>query len=586
MRAEVDSGHAVGVFSSSVARLRRVLALLTDAIVLGSSLHHVLHLIQANPKNFPGNIEFHASQRDPVGAPIIVKLPDRGIQLRFDGPDQRLRLIEVIDFTKTRFTYDGKDILKQDRPKSQKGPTFKSIYTQFGPTTPGEFHPSKSKDATYDDYELSYPGVSFRFPVQAGTFKKGMRWAETVNFLYTSTVKPAVSMAVFNGESWPEVSKDIYTMTLPFQRNPIFGATRKDYAKLPKEIEFARIHGQGQIELVRKNAPSVWILLNETTPQDLLAELGPPDEIFKKPRHASVHRPRAESYSRPCRPSSKNDFKPSSWGSFNAISSATETSGDEDEDLDDITGGNPTEEPEEYFWNYYSHGLDILISPNPRSRIHQRTLSGITNPKSHHTPSSANLNQHQTPTEAQPIFHHSHPVATKLLIHTNVPFTHAFNRHRRLRFEIAQPPPPSPDAGDKEQDEETEAQDMHPSPLTSETPWQLISESLKQRFHDGYYGSAEDERGAQQPMAVNRGWGGRSGEGSLGESGELLGGWEGVVDEDDMLVRPGAGRGMVKKDKSDGTKMEEFGQAEMYGGFPGLIFEVLRNGVVCQVQVY
>ena len=87
-------------------------------------------------------------------------------------------------------------------------------------------------------------------------------------------------------------------------------------------------------------------------------------------------------------------------------------------------------------------------------------------------------------------------------------------------------------------------------------------------------------------MAVNRGWGGRSGEGSLGESGELLGGWEGVVDEDDMLVRPGAGRGGSKKDKGDTSKMEEFGQAEMYGGFPGLIFEVLRNGIVCQVQVY
>jgi isoleucyl-tRNA synthetase len=516
-----------------------------------------------------------------VGAPIIVKLRDRGIQLRFDGPDQRLRLIEVIDFTKTRFTYDGKDILKQDHPKAQRGPTFKSIYTQFGPTTPGDFHPAKSKNATHDDYELSYPGVSFRFPVQAGIFKKGMRWAETVNFLYTSAVKPAVSMAIFHGESWSEASKSIYTTVLPFQRSPIFGATRKDYAKLPKEIEFARIHGHGQVELVRKNAPSVWILLNETTPQDLVAELGPPDEIFKKPRHASVHRPRAESYSRP---SAKNDFKPSSWGSINATSSATETSADEDEDLDNITAGNPAEEPEQYFWNYYSHGLDILISPNPHSRIHPKAPTGIVNPENHHTPTTTHVTQHQRPTNTQPVSHHSHPVATKLLIHTNVPFTHAFNRHRRLRFEIAQPPRSSPDP--PEEGDETEAQDVQSSPVTSETPWHLISESLKRRFHGRYYGSAEEERGAQQPMAVNRGWGGRSGEGSLGESGELLGGWEGVVDEDDVLVRPGAGGWVARKDKGDASKMEEFGQAEMYGEFPGLIFEVLRNGIVCQVQVY
>jgi hypothetical protein len=44
-----------------------------------------------------------------VKEPVILNLPTNGVRLRFDGPEQRLRLIEVLDFTKSHLIYKDKD---------------------------------------------------------------------------------------------------------------------------------------------------------------------------------------------------------------------------------------------------------------------------------------------------------------------------------------------------------------------------------------------------------------------------------------------------------------------------------------------
>lgn len=50
------------------------------------------------------------SKEDPVALPITIELKYNGIRLRFDGTEQRLRLIEVIEWGRMGITYKGVDL--------------------------------------------------------------------------------------------------------------------------------------------------------------------------------------------------------------------------------------------------------------------------------------------------------------------------------------------------------------------------------------------------------------------------------------------------------------------------------------------
>jgi isoleucyl-tRNA synthetase len=80
-------------------------------------------------------------------------------------------------------------------------------------------------------------------------------------------------------------------------------------------------------------------------------------------------------------------------------------------------------------------------------------------------------------------------------------------------------------------------------------------------------------------MVVNRGWG-REEVGTDSEWG-VVGGWE-----DGGGAGAGAGS-MVRKGEGsqDSAETEKLGAAEVYG-FPGLVFEVLKNGAVSCLMVY
>ena len=78
-------------------------------------------------------------------------------------------------------------------------------------------------------------------------------------------------------------------------------------------------------------------------------------------------------------------------------------------------------------------------------------------------------------------------------------------------------------------------------------------------------------------MVVNRGWG-REEVGADSEWG-VVGGWE------DGGAQTGS---VVRKDAAgtqDSAEAERLGAAEVYG-FPGLVFEVLKNGAVSCLMVH
>ncbi|KFY01959.1 hypothetical protein O988_02418, partial [Pseudogymnoascus sp. VKM F-3808] len=278
-------------------------------LVLGASLHDIVTRLKAEPQTF-GKLELIYSPENPVTEPVIVNLPTNGVRLRFDGPEQRLRLIEVTDFSKSKLTYKNIDIVKpasptppsaSSLPDSSAGPTFKYIYNKLlAPSYPGDYvPPDANSNEKYGVYILSYPGIAFTFPVLASTWNSDKDHA---TMLALPSTKTATSMAVFSGDSWLEAQKVLYDQMLEDPRSHSPPHKGKDV--YPDEIGVVNIFGAGKLRLDRAWSSSpFWLFLGQTTPQQLVAELGPPDSIYRKSdQRMAIHKARAGSESQQTRP--------------------------------------------------------------------------------------------------------------------------------------------------------------------------------------------------------------------------------------------------------------------------------------------
>ena len=451
-----------------------------------------------------------------------MNLPSNGLRLRFDGPDQRLRLIEVLDFSHTAISYKNIDLIRRSKSsddsanqESRQGPTFRHVYNRlFGPAYEGDYTQPDPGDPN-GTYVLSYPGLAFTFPVK---HKMWSDKADFVSILSSSATAPATSMAVFSGASWPEVRNTLFTAPGALPRAA--GMLGKIADAFPDEVEEVRLHGAGRIDFVRRAGPTITVQLSETTPQDLVADFGPPDAIYRKnDNRISIHADSRKSSRR--RPSVSPGFDSHSMDTDQtSLQSYTD-----DSEIDSQAAGDDktTEGQTECFYNYFDHGFDALISsaasrspPFPGS---QETTASDS--------SSAEL------------------VVTKLIFHGNVPGSYSFNRHRRIRWKVVTP---------------TEAQSVH-----SEMTFSEVSATLKDVWR-GWYDNEEEEKKLQRGMVLNRGWG-ESPESSV----ELLGGFE-----ESTPVRPTA------------DAVEEAGalnNTELFG-FPGMLFEVLKNDTISCVTMY
>lgn len=462
----------------------------------------------------------------------MVMLPANGIRLRFDGPEQRLRLIEVVDFTKNHITFKDqnteRDLVKPPAgpsPDTTNEPTFKHIYQRFlGPTYDGEFIPAPA-GSDKGIYVLSYPGVAFTFPLSESAYSPD----KDVVTLLSSSTQTATSMAVFSGDSWAQARETMWTEVLPSIKT--FAPLAKGKDVCPDEISLVKIHGGGKLQLFKKwTTNSVWVSLGETTPQELVAELGPPDAIYRKNDHRMyIHKIRTASNSR-TRPDG-DELRRQGDSTDTDQSSAHTMSEDsnDDEVIDDDLAGNASGE---CFYNYFYLGFDVLVS----------TPVAPSQPPPNQDKSSLpeKLIKSESPDRL---------VATKLILHANVPGSYPFNRHRRCRWEISYLDHASPEAS-----------------INTETPFPEIQQHLRQEWQSIYSSEAEAAQ-KQRGMVLNRGWGD-----SPGSSIEFLGGWE----DSSAAVLPGVGG------KRDGG---EDSTTTLYG-FPGLVFEVLKNGFVSALTVF
>ncbi|KAH8728915.1 hypothetical protein GQ44DRAFT_645684, partial [Phaeosphaeriaceae sp. PMI808] len=479
-------------------------------ITLGCSLHDILTTIKADVKSFPRFQLYHDDLR-PIASPVQLVLSDNGLRLQFDGPDQRLRLIEVLDFAKARLVYKDIEVYKPGDghgmlPGGPSGPRFRHVYDKLlGPTYGGEYIPPRSEDPNArGTYNLSYPGVAFNFPVQHSAYSPRK---DFISLLSSTATGPATSMAIFHGESWQKARGSLFTAIPPNPRSLALAGKGREGG--PDEIETVKIHGEGRIEIVRRFASPFCITLNRRTSD--ASDLSPggltPDDILDSDHSSAI-------------------------GSDH---------GDDCDDDDEAALEAQEREiaTAEHFYNYYHHGFDILIS--------QPAQISPSSPTSERKESDLHKEGELT---VQPL---NHLTATKVIFHGNVPGSYQFNRHRRSRWTLEHVP-----------------SNMYQDPLNSEMQFSDISGRLKEVFQP-HYDSEEQERLQQRGMALNRGWGD-----SPGSSVELLGGWDEGSGKKSNFANPGSGMVEIAGD---------VGNVELFG-FPGMVFEVLKNGAVSALTVY
>lgn len=371
---------------------------------LGSSLYEVLTIIRNDRTTYP-NVDFYFDKRQPLETPSIITLPAQGLRFRFDGPDQRLRLIEVQDLKKARVAYKDSELVKTS--DSENGSAFKRIYQLFGPTYDGEYF--APANGLYGEYTLSWEGLAFRFSVLHSTYSPEKDFVS----LLSSSV--ATRMAVFEGGSWADMRKELFTRT---PTGPRISSATRSRDSIPAELELARIRGEGTIEFLRRNpAPPFYLKINETSLQDLITWLGPPDvkhkaNIQSQRQDTPMQRRTGSTSQATANGRAPAGSQPSSYSSTNTDTYDVDfESGDIEDDATDTAA-------REEFWCYFNQGLDILTGPATK------TPYGLPSPSS----------------DGGGIAHPSpHLVVKKVILHGNVPGSYAFNRHRRLRWQICLP---------------------------------------------------------------------------------------------------------------------------------------------------
>lgn len=407
----IQPGHGLGFMSAPPSTSTPTRSLHTDfKIALGAALQDILSTIAADKDLFT-SIDVHFSQSEPLIAPVVVTLSHNGLRLRFDGADQRLRLIEVTDLKKSMLVYKGSELVRsQEITSSTAGPAFKRVYQMFGASYPGEYMPP-APGKSEGTYVLSWPGVAFNFPLQHSAWSPDK---DHVSLLGSQAAGPAAQMAIFEGKTWSDSRRDLFVKEPVGPRSAALAARPRD--SLPAEIEAAIVEPGKRVILERRHpTPPFTIYLNETSPQDLITELGAPDATFKPivkenapvqsthKRTASATRPRSGSRIHP-------GSQPSSYSSTNTDTFDTDFDS-EDADEDPAERANRAS-----YWCYFGHGMDILVGPpsEPESSHGNNTLLST----------SPDL------------------VVKRVVIQGNVPGSAAFNRHRRLRWTLELPSAP------------------------------------------------------------------------------------------------------------------------------------------------
>uniref|UniRef100_A0A060THT1 ARAD1D33880p n=1 Tax=Blastobotrys adeninivorans TaxID=409370 RepID=A0A060THT1_BLAAD len=268
---------------------------------LGMSLHSVLSTLRALPGPF-SKIEVSFSKEDPVTNPVVVILDQAGLRLHFDGSQQTLRLIELVEWGKMKTMYKNTELGRQGPP------TFRNIYSKtFGPTYPGKYY------ADTRSYILSYPGIAFRFQID----NDQVEGDDFLKYLSGPNAPPCSSMVLFHGNSWVEAYDNLFDLE---DRTANGNGQGQDHGEgkggqqekhsesIPVSLPVSNDAGTIEINYISLDPPgdkstiyfashpgalsSFDIIICKTSIQEVLMTLGAPSErFFKQDTRLSIHNP-------------------------------------------------------------------------------------------------------------------------------------------------------------------------------------------------------------------------------------------------------------------------------------------------------
>jgi hypothetical protein len=219
---------------------------------LGMPIAESINVIQQNIDAI-SHVELKFNESDPLNMDIILDLTEDGFLLRFEPASQRLKMIEIYDVPKVTLTYCGSVFSAANVP-----PTFVLIYSRFGPSYPGDYNSAKNA------YYLHYPNLSFKFPIPA-----------KYHSLYTDgTAAPHSELPV----EFPDGTTPITTRIYIYNGSSLSAPTLPQLAPTSLYFEPVVVNIGSGLFFTKRNAS----LGFDSSPQDVISELGPPTRVYYK----------------------------------------------------------------------------------------------------------------------------------------------------------------------------------------------------------------------------------------------------------------------------------------------------------------
>ncbi|RIB26842.1 hypothetical protein C2G38_2162196 [Gigaspora rosea] len=294
---------------------------------LGTSVWDIINFLREQSRVIP-SVDLKYTDESPILTDLFLSLPANGINMRFDGPTQRLKSIEVNDFSKLRLTYQDSEV-----SSSKAAPTFLSIYKIFGPTYPGELDKKKN------EYTLNYPGVSFVFPIPEEHISLFVSSTDLPLELPDGTSPLLSRLHTYHGANF----RNVTVPPLLRNANPENMGCNGDLGEVESVVaELKRGITVNFLARNNSNQISVEILLNVTTPQDLIVDIGSPLRIFYKEED------KMRIHSKDIGVDSAEDGE---TASNNTLSNGVENH------IQEGDMGHPID----YFYNYFHLGFDVLF---------------------------------------------------------------------------------------------------------------------------------------------------------------------------------------------------------------------------------
>eukprot|EP00124_Ichthyophonus_hoferi_P002046 Ihof_evm6s126 gene=Ihof_evmTU6s126 len=234
-----------------LGKLNVVPGKLIGPFVLGMPLSVTIDFLKKNFRDIK-NIDLLYSETLPIKLGIVLRLNDNGIQLHFGPSSQCLDIVEIFDPLLVTLAYCGTLFTS-----TEILPTFPNIYQLFGPSYPGTYNDRQH------DYKLSYPGISFYFPIPSQYETLYSKGKVPLQFP-DGTASIVHRLTIYNKDTTPPLpslsSSSLLEPSTPWSRADIV---------VKPSVGFYLLHTGGQV------------LFGDSC-QDVLYELGPPSKIFYK----------------------------------------------------------------------------------------------------------------------------------------------------------------------------------------------------------------------------------------------------------------------------------------------------------------